>query len=79
MEWGEGTPSSTAPGLWTAWPLMGLDCVLLPPTPDTTWQSDSLTLTAGPSVRRDPEAALGARSDVSFHRQWQYWILGHCF
>ena len=58
--WSGDSMASHGPGL----------CVLVSATPDSTCQSDSVMLTAGPPVSKDPEAALGARSDVSFHGQW---------
>ena len=46
------------------------------PCPDATRRSASVTWAAGRVVRRDPEAAAGARSAVPPHGQWVSWVSG---
>ena len=46
------------------------------PHPDGTRRSDSVTEAAGRAVRRDPEAAAGARSAEPPHGRWVSWVSG---
>ena len=71
---GEGGPTAAVPAGTArppgAWP------VLSSLRPDTTRQSASVMRAAGCVVRRDPEAAAGARSAVSPHGRWVSWVSG---
>ena len=50
--------------------------VFLSQHPDGTQRSDSVMEAAGRAVRRDPEAAAGARSVKPPHRLWVSWVSG---
>lgn len=53
--------------------LVGLNHVLLPvPCPTLPVSHDAVTLAARHPVRRGPDAAPSARSDVPFQGQWTY-------